>query len=280
MPARATPLTPSRSARHLFGAKMREYRARSSMSLDALSEIVNISKAHLSRIERAESPIPPELPSRLDAAFGLDKTFSDLYLLARHEVHPDRFRRRMELEAQALDIHEYAPQIVPGLLQTKEYADAQFRTHNPKASEQEIETLVIGRMTRIDMLLGDLQRDFSAVLDEAVLRRGYGGSRIMREQLTKLADLALTPSTCVQVLPFSLGGHALAGGSIALWRLENGSVAAYEEATTTGTLIEDQEEVRAKFRAYDLLSASALSPTSSADVIRRVLEELPDEHHL
>ncbi|GAQ53863.1 helix-turn-helix domain-containing protein [Streptomyces acidiscabies] len=275
MPAKPKPLTPDRSARHLFGAKMRYYREQAHMSLDALSEIVNVSKAHLSRIERAESPVPPGLPPRLDAAFGTDSIFTDLYLLARKEIHPDRFKRRMELEARATVIKEYAPQIVPGLLQTEDYARAQFRTHNPKATEQEIEDLVIGRMSRVDLLLGDPRPDFSAVLDEAVLRRGYGGPKVMRRQLEKLLALALTPTTYVQVLPFAFGGHALAGGSLALWRLEDGAVVAYEEAITTGTLIEEQDEADTKLRAYDLLSASALSPADSAGFIRSVLEELP-----
>ncbi|MET8831930.1 helix-turn-helix transcriptional regulator [Streptomyces sp. NPDC004610] len=259
----------------MFGAKLRHYRNQAGMSLDALSGVVNISKAHLSRIEHAESPVPPELPAKLDAAFGTETVFTDLYSLARKEVHPDRFRRRMDLEARAVVIKEYAPQIVPGLVQTEQYATAQFRTHNPKADEREIEDLVIGRMSRVALLLGDPRPDFAAVLDEAVLRRGYGGPAVMRAQLAQLADIALAPSTCIQVLPFSHGGHALAGGLSALWRLDDGTFVAYEEATTTGTLLEEKKEVEARMWAYDLLSASALSPVESADFIRSVMEELP-----
>jgi hypothetical protein len=274
------PLTPDRSARDMFGAKMREHRARSDdMSLDALSGIVHVSKTHLSRIERAESPIPPDLPSKLDAAFGLDGLFADLYSLAKKEIHPDRFRRRMELEARALAIKEYSPQIVPGLLQTEDYARAQFIVHNPKATEQEIEDLVIGRMTRVAMLLGDPRPDYAVILDEAVLLRSYGGPAVMRDQLEKLVSLALTPTTYVQVLPFTLGGHALAGGMLSLWTLDDGSPVAYEEAITTGTLLEENTEVQDRIRAYDRLSASALSPEQSADFIRSVLEALPDEQH-
>ncbi|KPI12574.1 helix-turn-helix domain protein [Actinobacteria bacterium OK074] len=258
----------------MFGAKMREHRERAGMSLDRLSTIVRFSKAHLSRIEHAESPVPPELPGKLDMAFGLDGTFTDWYVLARKEIHPDKFRRRMELEARASVIKEYAPQIVPGLLQTEPYARAQFIVHNPKATEREIEDLVIGRMSRVAVLLEDPRPDFAVILDEAALRRGYGGPAVMRAQLAKLVDLALTPTSYVQVLPFGHGGHALAGGSLALWTLDDGSHVAYEEAITTGTLVEEKAEVQAKIRAYDLLSASALSPAESADFMRSVMEEL------
>ncbi len=279
MAAPSKPLTPDRSARHMFGAKMRAHRERSSMSLDALSGVVNFSKAHLSRIEHAESPVPQELPARLDAAFGTETVFMDLYALARKEVHPDKFRRRMELEARAVVIKEYSPQIVPGLLQTERYARAQFEVHNPKASTQEIDDLVIGRMSRQDLLLGDPRPDYAVILDEAVLRRPYGDSNVMREQLARLVGLTLTPSTYIQVLPFTHGGHALAGGSLSLWTLDDGTLVSYEEAITAGTLVEENVEAQAHMRAYDLLSASALSPATSADLIQSVMEALPDEHH-
>lgn len=273
-------LTPDRSARHMFGAKMREHRGRNGdMSLDGLSVIVNVSKTHLSRIERADAMIPPDLPSKLDMAFGTDTIFTDLYSLARKEIHPDKFRRRMDLEARAVVIKEYSPQVVPGLLQTREYAQAQFTTFDPKASPDRIEELVTGRTTRQDTLLGDPRPDYAAILDEAVLRRTYGGPSVMRHQLGRLLELCLTPSTYIQVLPFSHGGHALVGGSLSLWTLDDGSVVAYEEAITTGTLLEENTEVHARMRAYDLLSASALSPAKSAGFIRSVMEALPDEHH-
>lgn len=275
--AQPAELTPDKSARHLFGAKLREYRSRKAMSLEGLSKVVNLSKAQLSRVERAEAMIPPELPAQLDAAFGTEALFMDLYSLARKEIHPDQFRRRMELESQAVLIKEYSPQIVPGLLQTPDYARAQFRVHLPKAPQGEIEQLVTARLSRRDHLLGDPRPDYAVILDEAVLRRWYGTPAVMREQLSALLQLALTPTSFVQVVPFAHGGHALAGGSLSLWTLGDGTNIAYEESITTGTLVEETREVQARLWAYDLLSASALSPADSADFIRSAMEALPDE---
>ncbi|MFI5877512.1 DUF5753 domain-containing protein [Streptomyces sp. NPDC051445] len=244
------------------------------MSLETLTGLANLSKAQLSRIERAEAMIPPELPRQLDDVFGTSGIFTDLYRLARKEIHPDKFRRRMDLEARATVIKEYSPQVVPGLLQIEPYARAQFTTFDPKANAEAIEELVTGRMSRQDMLLGDPRPDYAAILDEGVLRRAYGGTDVMRKQFEHLLELSLTPSTYLQVLPFAHGGHALVGGSLSLWTLDDGSLVAYEEAATTGTLVEEKAEVQAKVWAYDLLSASALSPAASADFIRSVLEEL------
>src|SRR5579884_3687242 len=104
----ARPLTPNRSARHFFGAEMRRYRELNDMSLDRLAVIVNYGKSHLHRVENAESMIPRDLPGLLDATWGTDGHFGRLYGLAKNEAHPDKYRRRMELEAQARIIQEFS----------------------------------------------------------------------------------------------------------------------------------------------------------------------------
>ncbi|MCQ8771765.1 DUF5753 domain-containing protein [Streptomyces telluris] len=277
MPARPRTLTPDRSARHLFGAKMRAYRG--SMTLERLAEIVNFSKSHLARVETAESMPPPELPGLLDTEFGTDGIFVELYQLARKEIHPDKYRRRMELESQARLIQQYTGQIVPGLVQTEEYARALFEAYNPRATQDEIAELVMARLSRQALLREDPEPDISFILDEGVIRRSFGGPKVMRAQLDRLAGLALTSTTTVQILPFSHGGHGLVGGTLTLLTLRDGTQVAYEESISTGTLLEDTTDFITRDRAYDLLSASALSPTDSAAFIRSVMEALPDEHH-
>ncbi|GAA0977417.1 MULTISPECIES: helix-turn-helix domain-containing protein [Streptomyces violaceusniger group] len=279
MAARPRELTPERSARHLFGAKMRAHRERADMSLERLKDVVMVSTSHLSRIETADAMPPPDLPKRLDAAFGTDGIFAELYGLARREIHPDQFRRRMELEAQARVIEEYAGQIVPGLVQTEGYARALFETFDPKATAEKIEELVNARMSRQTLLGADFPPDISLILDEAVLRRAFGGPTVMRAQLSRLVDLTLTPTSVVQVLPFEHGGHALVGGTLTLMTLDNGARVAYEESISTGTLLEDLAAVSARQRAYDLLRACALSPSDTSTFIRSLMEVLPDECH-
>jgi len=275
MSARPRELTPDRSARHLFGAKMRSHRMRAGMSLEALNDVVNISRSHLARIETAQAMPPPDLPPRLDAAFGTDGIFQELYRIAAREIHPDQFKRRMELEARAQVIGEYGGQIVPGILQTEGYARAQFKQANPWAPEDRIEELVTARLSRQSVLTSETLLDYSAVLDEAALRRGFGAPDVMRAQLTHLAELTLTQKTMVQVIPFALGGHALAGGTLTMMTSESGARVAYEESITTGTLNEDLESVIERQRVYDLVRASALSPADSATFIRSVMEVLP-----
>lgn len=275
MAARPRELTPDRSARHLFGAKMRAFRERAGMSLEGLSNVVKISRSHLSRIETAEAMPPPSLPAMLDAAFGTDGIFEELYKLASKEGHPDKYQRRMELEARARVIDEYSCQLVTGLMQTKDYASALFQTWDPRRSPDQIEELWTARLSRQALLRADPPPDLSVILDEAVLRRSFGGPAVMRDQLARLLDLTLTPTSTLQVLPFEHGGHALAGGSLALFTLDDGTQVAWDEGFSGGSLLEDLESVRHRRRSYDLLRACALSPRDSAAFIRSVMEELP-----
>jgi hypothetical protein len=211
----------------------------------------------------------------LDAAFGTDGIFQRLYALARHEVHPDKYRRRMELEAQARAIGEYAGVLVPGIVQTPDYARAIFRAQKPRATEDRIEEMVTARLGRQALLTSDRRPEFSAVLDEAVLQRPVGGARVMGQQLDRLRELTHTETTVVQVLPSAHGEHALLGGSLALFTLERGTLVAYEESIGTGQLLEDPELVDVRRRAYDLLRAYALSPKDSAELIQSIKEALP-----
>lgn len=276
MAARKRELTPERSVRHLFGAELRGHREEAGMSLEQLAEVVNSSRSHLGRIELAEYMIPPELPAQLDAAFGTDGIFVKLYALARHEVHPDKYRRFMELEARAQSIGHYAGQLVPGMLQTEEYARALFRVSNPEATAEEIEEKVAARMSRQALLRTTSAPHLSVVMDEACVRRPVGGPVVMRAQLARLAELVDTPHTVIQLLPYEHGEHALMGGGGALYllTLDDGSSVAYEEGIATGLLIEDRERVVRRSRSYDLLRAYALSPTQTAAFIHSVMEAL------
>ncbi|WP_280723524.1 helix-turn-helix transcriptional regulator [Kitasatospora sp. MAA4] len=259
----------------MFGAKVRFFREREGMSLEQLASIVKYSRSHIARIEVAETIPPPDLPPMLDAVFGTDGIFCTLYELAKKEIHPDQYRRRMELEARARVIDEYAGQLVPGLVQTEDYARALFQVGNPAASPGEIEEKVAARLMRQALLRADPPPYLSMLLDEAVIRRPVGGPLVMRAQLASLAAQVDTPTTLIQILPFEHGGHVLMGGTLTLMTLADRSSVAYEESIGSGTLFEEPERVNKRRREYDRLRAYALAPSKSADVIHDVMEALP-----
>ncbi|WP_411127396.1 helix-turn-helix domain-containing protein [Streptomyces sp. x-19] len=265
-------LTPYVSARHYFGSELRRHREEVRMSLVQLADIVNSSKSNLARVETAEMMPPPELPSALDAAFGTGQHFHGLYQLAKREVHPDQYRRYMDLEAQAENITQYGGQVFPGLLQTKDYSYALLRCQED-LTEAQVEERVTARMARQERQRSDSPPLRWAIIDEAVLRRQVGGRKCMAEQLTSLLEQADTPDSKVQVMPFRAGPHSLMGGALTLLRLPNGAEVAYEEGIEAGHLNEDAEAVKKWQRRYDVLRANALSLGESAELIRQVLED-------
>ncbi|MFX4291108.1 helix-turn-helix domain-containing protein [Streptomyces bohaiensis] len=271
MPARAKDLNPDLSARHLFGAELRILREQRGYTLESLASSLKRSKSAISRYETAESMIPPDLPGALDVLLEANGLFTKLYTLARKEIHPDQFRRRMELEDRATDCMEYGGQIVPGLVQTPQYAEALFRSVNPQADDNKIADLVTARMTRQQRWAPIGTGRLSIVLDEAVLRRQVGSQHAMREQLSMLCELSLTPTSMIQVLPFSHGVHALMGGTLTLLVLDDATRVAYEESIWTGTLVEDSDGVLARQWHYDLLRASALTPEQSRGLMREAM---------
>ncbi|MET9380793.1 helix-turn-helix transcriptional regulator [Streptomyces sp. NPDC002928] len=272
MTFRPQTLTPYLSARHYFGAEQRRHRETAGLSLVQLAGIVNSSKSALARVETAELMPPPDLPDRLDAAFGSDRHFHGLYELAKREAHPDQYRRFMDFEAQAEVIENFGAQVLPGLLQTKEYADAQLSLQE-ELPRDKVEELVNARMSRKDRLHSAEPPLRWAIIDEAVLRRPFGSSECMYKQLASLLGQVDTPDSKVQVMPFSAGAHYLMGGALTLLTLPNGSTMAYEEGIEVGHLYEDRDSAKKWRRRYEVLRANALSPAASAELIRQAMED-------
>ncbi|GHJ98424.1 transcriptional regulator [Streptomyces sp. Y2F8-2] len=265
-------LTPYLSARHYFGAEQRRHREAAKLSLLQLADILNSSKSTLARIETAELMPPPDLPDRLDAAFGTDRHFHGLYELAKREAHPDQYRRFMDFEAQAEVIENFGAQALPGLLQTKEYAEAMLSRQEELTGEQ-IDERVNARLSRQDRLRSAQPPLRWAIIDESVLRRRVGSEECMYKQLARLLEQVDTPDSKVQVMPFSAGPHSLMGGALTLLTLPNGSTVAYEEGIQVGHLYEDRDSVKKWRRQYEVLRANALPPTASAELIRDAMED-------
>ncbi|MFF7329146.1 Scr1 family TA system antitoxin-like transcriptional regulator [Streptomyces sp. NPDC008150] len=265
-------LTPYLSARHYFGSELRRHRETAGLSLVQLAGIVNSSKSTLARIETAELMPPPDLPDRLDAAFGTDKLFHGLYQLAKREAHPDQYRRFMDFEAEAEVVENYGSQVLPGILQTREYA-AEWLGLQEQLPRDTVKSLVDARMSRQERLRAADAPLRWAIIDESVLRRPVGSPDCMLNQLASLLAQVDTPDSKVQVMPFSSGAYYLMGGALSLLTLPNGSTAAYEEGIEVGHLYEDPDSVKKWRRQYEVLRAKALPPTASGKLIQQVMED-------
>ncbi|MFI6287344.1 Scr1 family TA system antitoxin-like transcriptional regulator [Streptomyces sp. NPDC051018] len=257
----------------LFGARVRRLRTAARLTQAELGALVHVVSTRITQIERASGAKPTlELARALDAALGADNLLIELWPYVYREAFPDWSRRFMEESERAVAIREYAAHVVPGLLQTEEYARAVLSLDALLDSEEQLEERVTARMGRQDRLRSPDRPELWVVLDEAVLRRPIGGDAVMRKQLARLLDAAMERHITVQVLPFAQGGHEAMGGSLTILTLPDGLEMAYTEGADYGQLIEEPADVSRYTVIYDRLRAAALPPLMSLDVIRSTME--------
>ncbi|MGP3987465.1 DUF5753 domain-containing protein [Streptomyces sp. 3N207] len=243
------------------------------LSQTELARMTRTSKSTISRVETCHGPIPADLPALLDQVFKTDGLFKRLYEEITAQSFPQRYRKRIELETRAIAISEWSPTVVPGLLQTPQYAWELFREGNPRAGQAELTSLVNNRMARQEILRSGSPPDFSVVICESVVRRRVGAPAAMREQLAALLEHMKRPTTLLQVLSLDAGTHGLMDGPMSILTTAEGT-AVYTEGIRSGAVIEEAADVRRLARFYDVLTASALSRDASAQLIKKHLEAL------
>ncbi|MFF9090052.1 helix-turn-helix domain-containing protein [Streptomyces sp. NPDC014991] len=257
----------------LFGARMRRLRTAAGLTQAELGERTHVVSTRITQIERASGAKPTlELARALDKALGADDLLVELWPYVYREAFPDWSRAFIAHSERAVSIREYAAHVVPGLLQTKEYAKAVLSVGLTLSGEEQLEERLAFRMSRQGRLGSSDRPELWVILDEAVLRRPIGGHAVTRNQLERLLDVASERHITVQVLPFDQGEHDAMGGSLTVLTLPDGSEVAYTEGAHYGQLIEDPAEVRRFTVTYDRLRANALPPLMSLDMIRSAME--------
>ncbi|GAA2137362.1 helix-turn-helix transcriptional regulator [Kitasatospora kazusensis] len=271
-------LDPSESPQAFYGAEVRRLREAAGLSQDRLGELVFCSGAYIGQIEAATRKPQKDLSIRLDTVLRTDGHFSRLYPMVTRTRFAEYFTAAAELQAIAQTISEYAPALVPGLLQTPEYAQAVFRAAQPLRSATDIGERVALRMERSQILDDPTRPMFWVVMDESVIRRPTGGAAVMCGQLSRLSNLVRDSRIIMQVLPFSAGAHALLEGALCLMTFADAPPAAYVEGPHAGQLLDDPAFVAKCLLSYDLVRAVALSPEASLALVESVAEEYADEH--
>jgi transcriptional regulator with XRE-family HTH domain len=258
----------------LFGARVRRLRTAAGLTQAELGERTHVVSTRITQIERASGAKPTlELARALDVVLGADNLLVELWPYVYREAFPDWSRKFMEYAERAVAVREYAAHVVPGLLQTEDYARAVLRVGRTLGNEEQLKERVTLRMGRQKRLATPDRPELWVVLDEAVLRRPVGGQTVMREQLGRLLATAREAHITLQVLPFDQGEHDVMGGSLTLLTMPDGSELAYTEGAHYGQLIEDPDEVGRFALTYDRLRAAALPPRMSLDMIRSVRED-------
>lgn len=194
-------------------------------------------------------------------------------------VLPSWFEAYIGLESAASVVRTYEVQFVPGLLQCPEYVCAVVSA-NPQLSATEAARRVDLRRRRQQALDRPDAPCLWVVLDEAALRRPIGGPEVMRAQLEHLVKQAARPNVTIQLLPYSVGGHAAEGGAFTLLRFAEAELpdVVYLEHLTGAQYVERAEDVEQYARAMDRISVDALPPDQTLDALELLLKRFPAEH--
>ncbi|MDX3249332.1 helix-turn-helix transcriptional regulator [Streptomyces sp. ME18-1-4] len=272
-------LDPSSSPRALLGAELRHAREKAGLSQDELGQRLFVSGSFIGQLEAGARRMQPEYARMLDEALGTKGFFARNCKAAAKSKYPESFTEAVEAEAIATVIRQYASLLIPGLLQTPAYARAVFRAYRPTAPEEEVDELVAARIERAQILADPTKPLLWAVLDEAALRRATGGAAVMAEALRHVTDLVRENRVIVQVLPLSVGAHSSMEGAIKLMDFEDAPPLVFLEHVGTGRLEDDPATVSRQRRAFELLTASALSPKDSLALIEAMAQDYAHEEH-
>ncbi|MET8876765.1 helix-turn-helix transcriptional regulator [Nocardia sp. NPDC004604] len=272
-----------------LGQYLREAREEQGMSLATAAEHINRSAPTLLRIEKGITkklqPLEIEALCRL-YEFDEEKTeaMKGLAMQANtknwwHEYEDAvraSFVMYLGLEAAAQEIATYQPDLIPGLLQTPDYARALMRSAFPLEATEEIERRVQLKMRRQHLITRKVNPiTFRVIIHEGAIRRVVGGGRVMAPQLYHVADMSTHPNITVQVLPFTAGiplGDSV--GSFIILRFgEDARTVVYAETLAGDLYIEKPVSLRRYAGAYEAIERATLDEASSRSLLRRAAKE-------
>ncbi|WP_405582363.1 helix-turn-helix transcriptional regulator [Streptomyces sp. NBC_01092] len=262
------------AAWEFFGAELKRRRENAGITQVELGSRVFVSGGYIGQFEQAIRKPQLDVAQRIDESLQTDGIFERLWRkLIKEQPYTEYFAHAAELERMATEICEYAPMVVPGLLQTPEYARAVFVASNPLAADEYIEELLRGRMARTRLLKDATRPVYWAILHEAALRIPVGNPAVMAHQLDHIAALMQERKVLVQVLPFAAGAHPWMGKMVKLMEFEDTPPTVYTEGVRSANLLDDPAVVRHVQASYDLIRAAALSPEASLALIESAVED-------
>ncbi|MGW5129512.1 helix-turn-helix domain-containing protein [Streptomyces sp. NPDC004069] len=211
--------------------ELRDARLAADLTQRQVADQMEWSPSKLIRIEAGEVGITVNDLRSLLAFYHVEDTdrVARLLELARgsrkmpfteyRDIYHKEFLDFLAMEASAWINRTFQSLVLPGLLQTEEYASATIRAYSPGESAAQVDRMVEARMLRQDVLDSE-QAQFFFIVDESVIHRQVGGPKVMRAQLRQLAEFAARPRINVMILPFSLGAHAASAGPFTLFEFK------------------------------------------------------------
>ncbi len=278
---------PTLRARRL-AVELTSRREAAGLSREEVARRLEWSTSTIFRIETGRSRPQPRSVRDLMDLYGVTGSEREgLIQLAREarqpgwwhsfrDVLPNPYEVYIGLETGAVSIRNFEPLLIPGLLQTADYATAMVRGGARELDRDEIERRVEVRLSRQQVLLKEDRPRLWAVIDEAVIRRVVGSPAVMAAQLQQLAEAAEHGKTTLQVVPFSAGAHAGTSGPFVILGLPEPAEPdlVYVETLAGDIYLEERADVDRYTLAFDRLLAAALHPDDSIALVEAAARDL------
>lgn len=260
-----------------FGRVMRSHREAAGLSRPQLADQLGCGTTWIEKLEMGRKPPSEATADDCDFRFGTSTTrtfwtmWDEIKREGKHVAAPPGFDKYVDCESIANGIRKFDIQLVPGLLQTPDYARAVLSLREPLDS---LEDRLSARLKRQEIFERENPPRMWAVLNEAVLRLPMGGSKVMREQLKWLVELSSTrPHINVHVLPFSAITAGRNDGTFTILTMPDGTDLGYHEGPEISQVIEDQTIVAEYSVRWDLVMGEALSSSKSHEYILSAAED-------
>jgi len=266
--------------------ELRRLRARSGHSCATVGTALGISASKISRIETGRIGLQADEVAALLGFYQVAKPLrEELLELLRRAAEPgwwqvqgsrlpELWQELIDFERSATAIVNYEPLVVPGLLQTADYAGALIAAANPALSEDEVETRVAARTTRQALLGRPRPPRLLALLEEGVLRRVVDDAGLMRRQVRHLEDAATRSNVTVQVVPTAAGAHPGLEGPFAILEFDRDPTLVYLENRRGSAILDEDADIAETTIALQHLQRIALSPEDSLALLVEVAREL------
>ncbi|KOV86847.1 XRE family transcriptional regulator [Streptomyces sp. NRRL WC-3618] len=272
--------------RRRLGQELRRLREQKGMTAEEVAERLLVSQSKISRLENGRRSISQRDVRDLCGVYEVadQRMVDSLMEMAKdsrqqgwwHAFGDVPYSVYIGLETDAASLRVYDPQVIPGLLQTRPYAEALITGALPETPSSDIENRVqvrLRRQERITALENPLR--LWTVLDEAALRRVVGNKLLMREQLESLVEQSQLPHVTVQVIPFEMGAHPGLNGQYAILEFPDAadSSVVYIEGVTSDLYLEKAQDVQKYSVMYEHLRAQALNVDQSRQFIAELAKE-------
>ncbi|MET8143847.1 helix-turn-helix transcriptional regulator [Sphaerisporangium sp. NPDC005288] len=264
-------LDPAASAQALFGYELRRHRTAAGWTMEQLAQKICFSVALVGMVENARRSPSRDFAERCDKALQLDGALLRLWPFINRASTPSWFRPWLEVEREAATLRTWEPLVVPGLLQTEEYARA-ILLGEPRVTPEDVEEQVAARMERQRIFERPEPPMLWAVLDEAVLHRPIGSAQVMTAQLHRLLEAGALPCVTIQVVPLSAYSTTGLEGGFIIAQTRGLPDTVYLESAGHGQVVERAAEVEELTVRYEVIRAEALPQRASLELIRETIQ--------